>query len=224
MEALLPGFDLQTASLRHLGNVIVRSSQKVKLRGAQFSATPAFIKSINADADVSLVFHVGDIHSGQQKCTLEYDQSIYNAWNGLQPAAGSGLPTLVNPTAFRFPVVYTPGDNEWTDCQKANESRPPKPCTADPIVNLGWVRSIFFANPGHTLVVDKPVWSQHVYFDSAYPTDAQYVKNVIWEQSGLVFVTLNLPGGSNNDEDNWLGATDQPAALEALIWPRISPP
>ena len=183
----------------------------------QFSATPAFIKSINADPDVSLVLHVGDIHSGQQQCTLEYDQSIYNAWNGLQPVAASGLPVLVNPTAFRFPVVYTPGDNEWTDCQKTNESRPPKPGNADPIQNLGWIRSIFFANPGHTLVVDKPVWSQHVYFDPAYPTDAQYVENVIWEQSGVVFVTLNIPGGSNNDTDNWLGATDQPAAQTTEI-------
>ncbi len=28
---------------------------------------------------------------------------------------------LVNPTAFRFPVVHTPGDNEWTDCQKISK-------------------------------------------------------------------------------------------------------
>lgn len=25
------------------------------------------------------------------------------------------------------------------------------------------------------------------------------------EQSNVMFVTLNLPGGSNNDEDNWFG-------------------
>ena len=51
-----------------------------------------------------LVFHVGDIHSGSQQCTLEYDQSIYNAWNGLQPVAASGLPKCSStrpPSVFR---------------------------------------------------------------------------------------------------------------------------
>src|SRR6478609_7547562 len=66
---------------------------------SQFIATPAFIHSINVDPDVSLVLNVGDLHSGKQVCTQAYDQSIYNMW-----------------TAFRFPVVYTPGDNEWADC------------------------------------------------------------------------------------------------------------
>jgi hypothetical protein len=29
---------------------------------------------------------------------------------------------------------------------------------------------------------------------------------VIWEESHVVFVTINLPGGSNNDNDVWYGA------------------
>src|SRR5258706_8921691 len=71
---------------------------------AQFEATPAFIESINADPKVDLVMQVGDIHSGKQYCTQAYDQSIYDQW-----------------TRYRDPVVYTPGDNEWTDCNKAAE-------------------------------------------------------------------------------------------------------
>ena len=47
---------------------------------AQFIATPAFIQSINADPDVSLVLNVGDLHSGKQICTKAYDQSIYDMW------------------------------------------------------------------------------------------------------------------------------------------------
>src|SRR5262245_57351454 len=35
-------------------------------------ATPAFIANINADPDVQLVMHVGDIHSGKQYCTAAY--------------------------------------------------------------------------------------------------------------------------------------------------------
>ena len=73
---------------------------------AQFDATPAFIDSINADPDVSTVVHLGDIHSGKQWCTRPYDQSIYDLW-----------------TRFTDPLVYTPGDNEWTDCHKAARGR-----------------------------------------------------------------------------------------------------
>src|SRR3569832_2953041 len=149
---------------------------------AQFDATPAFIKTINDDRDVSLVLHVGDIHSGKQTCSQTNDQSIYDLW-----------------TAFQSPVVYTPGDNEWTDCHKSKEGG------LDPLANLGYVRDIFFATPGNAIAVDKPLISQAQAYDANYPTDAEYVENVMWEQAGVVFVTLNVPGGSNNDEDNWFG-------------------
>ena len=42
--------------------------------------------------------------------------------------------------------------------------------------------------------------------DRAHPTDAQYVENVLWQQRGIVFVSINVPGGSNNDADPWYGA------------------
>ena len=49
------------------------------------------------------------------------------------------------------------------------------------------------------------VISQANAFDPKYPADAAYVENVMWEQSKTVFVTLNIPGGSNNDADAWNG-------------------
>jgi hypothetical protein len=80
-------------------------------------------------------------------------------------------------------------------------------CTeADPIANLELVRSIFFANPGLSLGHPaKPVISQAFSVDSTHPTDAKYVENVLLEHKGVLFVTSNLPGGSNNDADNWYG-------------------
>jgi hypothetical protein len=161
---------------------------------AQFLATPAFIQTINADPEVSLVLHVGDIHSGKQTCSYDYDQSIYNLW-----------------TAFESPLVYMPGDNEWTDCHKSKEGSQP------PLDNLGYVRSIFFANPGHTLGVDMPVMSQADHFDAKYPGDADYVENVVWERSNVVFVALNVPGGSNNDEDNWYGLDRTQAQTDEIL-------
>src|SRR5205814_6272696 len=99
--------------------------------------TPAFIASVNADPDVSLVLHVGDIHSGKQYCTQAYDQQIYNLW-----------------LSFQDPLLYTPGDNEWNDCHKIGEGgnvfvkgTPVDYANGDPIANLALVRSTFFATP-----------------------------------------------------------------------------
>jgi hypothetical protein len=175
---------------------------------AEFQASPAFIQSINADPDVSLVLHVGDIHSGKQFCTQAYDQSIYQLWK-----------------MFQHPLVYTPGDNEWTDCHKSGEGGGTyNPVTmqidflrdahgnlidyqgGNPVANLALVRSIFFAKPGRTLGTYKVVLSQSQAFDQSHPSDANYVENVMWEQSGVLFVTVNIPGGSNNDKDIWYGA------------------
>jgi hypothetical protein len=184
---------------------------------AEFEATPAFIDSINADPDVGLVIHVGDIHSGKQYCTQAYDQSIFDLW-----------------TRFRDPLVYTPGDNEWTDCHKKAEGGGTYDATTgmidyvldangvpvdyqggDPVANLALVRSIFFAKPGLTLGGKKLVVSQHFAFDRAHRSDSKYVENVMWDQSRVLFVTLNVPGGSNNDQDVWYGApTETPAQAQ----------
>src|SRR6185369_11855898 len=73
----------------------------------------------------------------------------------------------------------------------------------DPIANLALVRSIFFANPGSTLGGRKKQVVSQTQIGSG--TDANYVENVMWEQSKTLFLTLNIPGGSNNDTDPWFG-------------------
>ena len=168
---------------------------------AEFDATSAFIDTINADPSIQEVVHVGDIHSGSEPCTQAYDQSIFDKW-----------------TAFQKPLIYTPGDNEWSDCTKANEE--PGSDNADPathpnlpLENLALIRRIFFANPGLTLG-EHPmhVITQAQAFDPNDPTDAQYVENVMWQQGKTEFVTLNIPGGSNNDTDPWYASHKIPAA------------
>jgi hypothetical protein len=177
-------------------------SNAVPNETSEFDATPAFINAVNEDKKVRLVLHAGDIHSGKQPCTLAYDRSIYNLW-----------------TQFRDPLVYTPGDNEWADCHKAGQSGnvqdPPASgnyvdyANGDPVANLGLVRQLFFADPGSALGGgDKKVVSQSQAYDSAHPTDAEYVENVMWEQAGVLFVSVNIPGGSNNDADPWYGAAE----------------
>jgi hypothetical protein len=165
---------------------------------SQTLATPSFIDAVNADPDVSGVVHVGDIHSGKQFCTEAYDRQIAGYW-----------------AAFADPLVYTPGDNEWTDCHKKAEGGnvtdpvtglPVDYANGNPVANLGLVRSIFFPEAGATLGSGTlHTLSQATAYDPAHPEDAQYVENVMWQRKGFVFVTLNIPGGSNNDTDPWYG-------------------
>src|SRR5262249_34656145 len=136
--------------------------------------------------------------------------------------------------AYEAPLIYTPGDNEWTDCHKAGEGGGTYNANTgaidyvldanrdqadyaggDPIANLELVRSIFFPTPGLSLGRQaRPVLSQALVFDPFHPSDLNFVENVMWIQSRVLFVAINLPGGSNNDTDPWYGA---PAASAAQV-------
>jgi hypothetical protein len=188
---------------------------------AQLAATPAFIDSVNADPQVRGVIQVGDIHSGKQYCTEAYDRTIYDQWK-----------------RFADPLVYTPGDNEWADCHKPAEGggtynpttgqidyvvdpatqQPVDYAKGDPLANLDLIRSIFFAKPGRTLGGGSfTVVSQANAYDRGHPADARYVENVLWVQHDVVFVTINVPGGSNNDADPWYKTPSASAAQQQEI-------
>ena len=154
------------------------------------------IDSVNADRSVSLVVHLGDLHFGSGPCTSA----------DILPPIPTSNPGWNQKVYFWFqqfkaPLVYTPGDNEWTDCHKTKQK-----VSGAPLKELASVRSLFFAKPGYTLGGRvKRVGSQAKRFDPAFPSDAQFVENVMWETSRVVFVTLDLPG-SNNDGLPWKGA------------------
>jgi hypothetical protein len=174
---------------------------------SQTRATPAFVDTINADPAVDSVVQVGDIHSGKQFCTEAYDRTIASLW-----------------TRFDDSLVFTPGDNEWADCHKVAQGgglyspatgqivyvtdpatgQPADYAGGDPLANLSLVRSLFFPEPGRTLGNGNlHVDSQATRYDPAHPEDAAYVENVRWQRKGVQFVTLNIPGGNNNDTDPW---------------------
>jgi hypothetical protein len=160
------------------------------------------LDSVNSDPRVRLALHIGDIHSGSQPCTGA----------GLSPLPAGSVPGYNQSIfevfeQFRDPFVYTPGDNEWTDCHKTKELS-----SGAPLNELAAVRGLFFANPGQTLGLRKKrVLTQAEHFSRVYPSDAQYVENVMWEESRVVFVTVNMPG-SNNDGLKWTAPfTDETA-------------
>ncbi|MGH8264335.1 MAG: metallophosphoesterase [Steroidobacteraceae bacterium] len=161
------------------------------------------VDSVNSDRDVDLVVHVGDLHSGSMPCTSA----------GILPPIATSSPgwnqaVFYQFQQFREPVVYTPGDNEWADCHKSKQFS-----SGAPLKELSSVRSLFFSQPGRTLGRQvKQVSSQTDYFDPAFPADSQFVENLMWMDSRVVFATMNIPGGSNDDASPWSGTFADPAA------------
>jgi hypothetical protein len=134
---------------------------------------PAFIDQINADPDVRMVTHLGDIKNGSTVCSDDYFNLIVNDF-----------------ALFRDPLVYTPGDNEWTDCHRANNG------AYNPLERLARLRSVFFANPGKTLGQQQAAVKSQA--SSGYPENVGYTHN------DVAFAALNIPG-SNNSMLPWSG-------------------
>ena len=123
---------------------------------------------------------------------------------------------------YTKPLVYTPGDNEWTDCNKTGDgggvggdgyydASQAGHLPGDPLDNLALVRSTFFANPGWTIGDKMHVQSQA---EIGQPSERGYPENVIWQRGNVLFVTVNLPG-SNNDTLPWYG-NGHPLPLDQL--------
>jgi len=93
--------------------------------------------------------------------------------------------------ALRHPVVYTPGDNEWTDCWQAGSGG------FEPEGRLARIRKIFFDEPTRSLG-GRPIPLESQSSDSRF---REFVENARWVDHGIVFVTVDLPGSRNGLEN-----------------------
>lgn len=149
------------------------------------------LDDIAADPKVRTVLHVGDIKNGSTVCSDEYFQQIYAAF-----------------AESKEPVVYTPGDNEWTDCHRTNNGG------YDPYDRLDVLRETFFAEPGRALGRRPKVLTNQ---------GGGYVENVRWVESRVVFTTVHVVG-SNNGLAPWTGDLETAANVarrEAEVAERI---
>ena len=146
------------------------------------------IGAINTDPKVRAVVHVGDTKNGSTPCTDERLTAVRDAFE-----------------TFEDPVVYTPGDNEWTDCHR------PAAGGYDPLERLAKVRELYFAEPGETLG-RRP---EHV---DAQP---ELVENVRWVRSRVAFATLHAVG-SNNGLAPWTGKSAPTVEQAAEVAARIA--
>jgi hypothetical protein len=159
----------------------------------QIDNFPNDVAEINQDPKVRLVMHLGDIKNGSTACSTSYFEQIRADFD-----------------AFRDPFVYTPGDNEWTDCHRANNGAY---WPAGPVLNgdtrparLDEIRRIFFDRPGRTMGIHS--------MKVAAQTPA-YPENVRWLASRVEFGDLNIPG-SNNDWAPWFGQPQTSSQIDEV--------
>ncbi len=124
-----------------------------------------------ARTPLAFVAHVGDLGSPRAgSCTDEL-------WTRR----------LAQFRALPHPLIYTPGDNEWTDCH-AQQGVP----GGDPLERLEKLRSTFFQGEEsfgrRTLALTR---------QSAAAATAKYRENVRWDMGGVTFLTLHVPGSNN---------------------------
>ncbi len=138
---------------------------------AQLAPFDGLIADINADESVRFVLHAGDIKGGSERC----DDSLIRARH-----AQLGM--------LRAPLVYTPGDNEWTDCHRVNNG------SYFPLERLAFLRQLFFPNPARSGGA-RPI---RLSPQSSQPGYEAYVENALFVKRGVVFATLHVVGSSNN--------------------------
>jgi hypothetical protein len=131
--------------------------------------------------DLPFVIHAGDLGRPEDVCNDASLQEHKAFWA----------------TELRKPVFYTPGDNDWTDCD-----RPKLPAPTSELERLAAIRRIFFGQPKD--------------LDSAwrYETQAAQPENALWWYTGVLFVTIHMVGTDNGRSEIFL---DDPVRAIALV-------
>ena len=132
----------------------------------------ALIDHINT-LDAKFSIHVGDFKSGSTLCS---DEEFANQLAHFQ--------------RFKAAVVYTPGDNEWTDCHRANNGK------YDPLERLSALRERFYS-PGRSLGQQAMALQNQ---SSTMLSHGRYIENQRWVHQGVLFATLHIVGSNNNLE------------------------
>ena len=140
---------------------------------AQVAAFAGWVDRINAQPGLDLAFHVGDIKNGSSLCTDEYNAMIHEQFD-----------------RFEMPMLYTPGDNEWTDCHR------PAAGVYNPLERLDAVRAAFYETPGLTLG-SRPM-------KVASQVDLGFPENQSLRARGVEMATVHVVG-SNNGRAPWAG-------------------
>ncbi|TGD72986.1 hypothetical protein E4634_11915 [Mangrovimicrobium sediminis] len=127
-----------------------------------YPAYYALIDAINALRPVFSI-HVGDTKGGGTDCGDAAQQRIREDFR-----------------RFKQPLVYTPGDNEWTDCWTRHAGG------YDPQERLAAVRELFFTGDGNQGGGQLALQRQE-----------DMPENALWWRAGVLFASAHIVGSNN---------------------------
>lgn len=130
----------------------------------QAAGVVRMIDDMNAQR-LAFTVHDGDLKAGGGLCSDDVYYTALDYFNSLSA-----------------PAMFTPGDNDWTDCDRASAGG------YAALERLDFERALFFATPYS--LGQRPM-RQKV-------QAAPYVENRRWSVGGVVYATLNIQGSCNN--------------------------
>ena len=121
----------------------------------------------------SFSIFIGDTKSGSTPCSDEYNFKVKEYFN-----------------QYTAPLIYSIGDNEWTDCHR------PLAGSYDPLERLDNLRNSFF-NSSQSFGKKQLQLTRQGDVD---PTFKKFVENAYWVKNQILFVNLHVTGSNNNFE------------------------
>jgi len=134
--------------------------------------------------------HIGDFKSGSSICSDEAFIEQLGFFN-----------------RFERPLVYTPGDNEWTDCHRALAGR------FDPRERLRRLRQLFFTEP-RSLGRHRMTLERQSEVDPKFET---YVENARFTVQGVQFLTAHIVGSNNGLDPKDAAAIEEFNSRESAV-------
>jgi hypothetical protein len=130
---------------------------------------PDLIQDLN-EADLAFVVHDGDFKRAIAPCS---DQAFAIRKDAFEQS--------------KHPFIYTPGDNEWTDCHGRRAGG------HDPLERLAKLRELFFSG-------DRSLGQRTLRLvrQSGQVQYSKFRENVRWTYGDALFVTLHMVGKNNN--------------------------
>jgi hypothetical protein len=129
---------------------------------------PAVLQSIN-QSNIAFSIYDGDIKDGSSKCTDEVYTEALTMFGSMTK-----------------PVVYIPGDNEWTDCHRSNNGG------FNALERLAHLRKTMYPTLDSLGQTTLPLEHQ------GKAAGDKYIENVRFSYGPVLFVGMNVPGSNNN--------------------------
>ncbi|UQN09961.1 hypothetical protein [Deinococcus sp. QL22] len=140
---------------------------------ADYARFESLIGTVNTQKPAFTV-HVGDIKSGSSPCSDEHMTRVLGEFG-----------------MFDGPLIYTPGDNEWTDCHREAAGK------FDPLERLAAVRKMFFTSSTSLGKTALPLTRQ-----------PELIENARWSKEGVIFSTIHVVGSNNGLERTPASSTE----------------